>query len=211
MNVLIIGDRYQKGMKSKGCPALIKTKNYDNILEQQYSVLNDFFPNNNIIYIAGFEFKKVQNFLDESQYNIKLIHNDKYNEYNDTYALSLANNFLDPNMGTLIFFGYHLLSPKILDKFNKKRGSQIFVSKSDHSDIGCIIQKDIVTNISFDLPNKINNIYYICQKDMAKIKSFISNPSFKNYFLFETINYLIDNKIIFKYFFIPQNGVIYDH
>lgn len=211
MNVLIIGDKYQKGMKSKGCPALIKVKNYANILEQQYSVLNDFFPNNNIIYVAGFEFKKVQNFLNENKLNIKLIHNEKYNDYNDTYALSLAANFLDPNMGTLIFFGYHLLSTRILDKFNKRRGSQIFLSKSSQSDIGCIIEKDIVTNISFDLPNKINNIYYICQKDMLQIKSLINNPSFKNYFLFEAINYLIDNKIIFKHFFIPNNGVTYDH
>lgn len=204
MNIIILGDKYQKGMKSRGCPALIKISKTSNILQQQYKILHSLFPGSKIIYVSGFEHKKIQNFLIHNKLPITLLYNDKYEEYNDTYSLSLASEYL--NTKTIIIFGYHILQKKIFHKFHSGDESQIFVSnKSTTNSVGCTIDNNKILNISFDLPHVLNNIYYLTKKDVEKLREYVQNFNFRNYFLFEIMNKLIDNKIIFKTFF-SHNG-----
>lgn len=206
MNIIILGDKYQKGMKSKGCPALIRLSKNSNILQNQYSILTKQFPQSKIIYVAGFEFKKIQTFLTNELPDIVLINNDKYNDYNDSYALSLVENYL--NSDTLIIFGYHILSNKMFSKFDKKNGSQVFISDDSNSTIGCVLDNNRIINISFNLPNTLNNIYYLNNQATEYMKNYTQNIDFRNYFIFEIINLLSDKNIVFKTFF-TNSGVNY--
>ena len=208
MNIIIIGDKYQKGMKSKGCPALISINKKTNILENQYKILKDSFPNSNIIYIGGFESKKIQNYLLENK-NIKLelVINTAFNDYHEINSLCTVLEHL--NTDILIISGYHVFNNKAFKNFNKLIGSQIFISKDMKNDIGCIISNDTIKNIALDLPNSLTNIYYISKADIEVFKDYINNIKFKNYFLFEIINNLIDKSTIFKPHFM-NNTYIYD-
>lgn len=205
MNIIILGDKYQKGMKSKGCPALIKLSKNSNILQQQYKILKHRFPQSNIVYVGGFEFKKIQNFLSNNKLDIELIYNDKYDEYNDSYALSLVGKYLDSDI--LIVFGYHILNNKIFNKFDISDGSQVFISDNSDSNIGCVLEDNKILNISFNLPNKINHIYYLTSHATESMRLYTDNLNFRNYFIFEIINSLTDN-ITFKTFF-THSGVNY--
>lgn len=208
MNIIILGDKYQKGMKSRGCPALIKISKTSNILQRQYKILHSLFPDADIIYVAGFEYRKIQNFVCHSKLPITLLYNDKYEEYNDTYSLSLANEYLNTN--TMIIFGYHILHKKLFHKFQSKDESQIFVSnKSALGTVGCTIDNNKILNISLDLPYALHNVYYFSSKDILSLKAHVQNFNFRNYFLFEIMNKLIDNQIIFKTFF-SHSGTNYE-
>jgi len=208
MNIFIIGDKYQKGMKSKGCPALIPINKSTNIVQNQYKILKSIFPEANIIYISGFEYKKIQNFLTEhEEIELNLIINYNFNDYHDVDSLSNALDYFDDD--SIIISGYHILNKKIFRDFNNVFDSQIFVSENKIGELGCIIHDDVVKNIGFDLSNYLTNIYYIKHQDAQIIKNYIEDKKFRNYFLFEIINILIDESIVFKPHFITQK-LLYD-
>lgn len=200
MNFIILADKYQKGMKSKGCVGLIKINNKQNIFQNQYKTIKEFYPQAKIIYVYGFEAKKFTNFLSKNEYSdVDYVYNDKYEINNQTFSLSLVSNFLHSNC--FILFGDNILTKKTFYKFNPKYGSQIFISNNSNEDLGCIINDNIVENISFDIDNKITNMYYIDKHAVLKLNYFVSDISNSKSFLFEIINKMIDINVSFKPFF----------
>ena len=210
MNCIIIGDRYQKGMKSKGCAGLIKFDKYHNIFQHQYTTIKKYFPKINIFYIGGFESKKLENFLQKHYADVRFIHNINFETSNDAYSLYLAKDIL--NNDTLILFGYTVFTKTTLDKFNKNIGSQIFMTNNQNDSIGCVINNNRIENISFDLPDTINDIYYIASKDIEYFKNKLDNK-YHNYFLFELLNDLIDNHniTITPFYSYIQKAKYYEH
>ncbi len=201
MNFIIIGDKFQKGMKSKGCAGLIKFNNSLNIFEHQYKTINKFFPKAKIIYIAGFEYRKIENFIKKHYSDVLLFNNTNFENSNDCYSLNIINKLLIYD--TFITFGYTILNSKPLEKFNKLLGSQVFLTNNNKSSVGCIIQNNIVENISLDLPNTIDDLYYISDKDIKNFKEIATNHKYHNYFVFELLNNLIENhkiKIVPSYY-----------
>ena len=71
MNIIILGDKYQKRMKSRGCVGLIKYNN-KNIISHQYKTLHSIFPNANIIYVYGFDNKRFISYINK---NILILYN----------------------------------------------------------------------------------------------------------------------------------------
>lgn len=198
MKCIILGDKYQKGMKSKGCSGLIKIhRSKNNILENQYQGLKNVFTNIEIIYIYGFDNKKFLDYISVSNMNLKLIYNDKYNKYGNVFSLSLVKDFFDDDM--MILDGYKTIDKKIFKKFTVGQ-SQVFIN-DEHKDNqpGCIINdKNIIENFSFDLANAVADIYYL-NKDCAKIfGSLIGNSQNYNNFIFEILNKMIDRGFILK-------------
>jgi CTP:phosphocholine cytidylyltransferase-like protein len=199
MNVIILGDKYQKGMKSKGCPGLIKIDSKTLLFDYQYKIIKKYFPQSQIIYIGGFESKKIENFINHNYSDVVYIYNSEYDKFNDGYAVFLAQHLLSNN--ALIFCGYNILDKKLFQNFDVAQGSQLFICPKEKKTIGCIITDNKINNISFDLPNSISNIYYLSKKDCQILQKFVSNVKYKNYFLFELMNILIDNGVILKPFF----------
>lgn len=196
MNFIILGDKYQKGMKSKGCVGLLRFNKKHNIFQHQYHHIKEHFPKAKIIYVHGFESKKFVSFLHKNGYDdVIAINNDEYDNKNQAYSLSLTKSFL--NSDCFITFGNTILVKNIFSKFNKLHGSQIFIS-NDKSEIGCIINDSFIENISFDLDNYISNIYYLDKLTIPDLNLLLDNTKFHNNFLFEIINKLIDAGKIFK-------------
>lgn len=205
MNIIIIGDKYQKGMKSKGCQATIPFQKHT-MLEHQYMVLKKFFPFSRITYINGYDNKHLSSFIKTKKLDIRLIDNPLYSSTNNAYSLYLASNLLVQK--SIILFGHTILTNKCFDKLKTNNQSKILVNKMNlpHNtgELGCVIQNDKVENISFDLPNPILDIYYLTKDHAEQLKNIIDDSKKHNNFIFEIINILIDSGMHISPFFVSQ-------
>lgn len=201
MNIIILGDKYQKRMKSKGCVGLIKLYN-KNILTHQYKGLKTKFPNANIIYVYGFDNKRFVSYVNKNVLNypnIKLIYNPNYDKYNNVYSLNLINDYL--NQDCLILFGDYVIKNTTFTNFKRTNESQIFISSKTKTRLGCIINNNMIENISYDLDNYLSEIYFISKNQIEIFKSLVTNPAHHNYFIFEMLNKMIDiNQKIIPYY-----------
>lgn len=198
MNCIILGDKYQKGMKSKGCSALIKSNKQSTIIENQYYVLTSIFDKLNITYVCGFDSKRLNEFIQEKDYEFDIVYNKQYDQYNDGYSLNLASASL--NDETLILLGYQTLSNKIAKKINRLNDdSSVFITE-DHAEskVGCVIYDSNITTFSFGLDNYVHDIYYLNQKCSKYLKNILSTNKYNNYFIFELLNHLIDSGLNIK-------------
>ena len=201
MNIIIFGDKFQKRMKSRGCVGLYKSKN-NYLIVHQYLTIKKIFPNAKIIYIYGFEHKRLMSVIDqhmELKNNITFIYNEKYHNTNYGTSLKLAKDYLDND--TILTFGDISLDEKLLLSFKLNKDiSKLIVTNNKTNKLGCIIGDSRIQNIFYDLDNTIEEIYYISQKDIKTMLDIVSNhtPSIKNMFVFEIINLMIDRNINFK-------------
>lgn len=196
MNFIIIADKYNKGMKSKGCAGLLRVDKNLNLMQQQHDTIKKNFPKSRIVYVGGFESKKIENFLIQNYKDVIYVNNVDYENLNDGHSLSLVKNLLDQN--TFIICGYTILEKNIFQSFSKELGNQIVVVPNHEKQIGCIINEGRIDNISFNLPNYIEDIYYITQKDIRILQDILKETKHKNYFVFELINRLIDLGVVFR-------------
>lgn len=201
MNCIILGDKYQQGMKSKGCAGLININKKTNILSNQYQTLKLLFKHINIVYIYGFDNKKFMDFVNSSSMDIQTKFNSQYNVYNHAFSLSLAKDLLEDD-NLLIIDGYQKLNKNIFKKFDENNGSQIFVKASNEQNnesIGCIINKNNnIEHFSFDLNNSIYDIYYLDKKYVSSLFKILSQTRYYNNFMFELLNKLIDQGLKIK-------------
>lgn len=202
MNIIILGDKFQKRMKSKGSVGLLKT-NKDYLIVKQYRVIKKYFPNSKIIYIYGFDGKRLTSVLNNEyidiKQNIEFIYNQEYDNYNYGYSLKLAKNYFQDDI--LILFGYTQLSDVICKKINiNKNTSQVFITNNKNNKLGCVIEKNKVENIFYDLENRLEEVYFFTKKDAALIEQILKDKAIttKNMFVFEIINKLIDENIYIK-------------
>lgn len=192
MNFIIIGDKFQKRMKSKGCVGLIDIDN-KTIIENQYQTIKQKFPLSKIIYVYGFEGKKFESFVQKNRLlknNLITIYNNEYAKYGDVYSLFLASQYL--NGKCCILSGHHILNKKLFDKFIPGHQSQIFINNEQKQRLGCVLNNNKIERISYDLDNYLSEIYYLAADHVEIIKNIIDNKEVYNYFIFEIINKLID-------------------
>lgn len=198
MNCIIIGDKYQKGMKSKGCSALMKTNKQSTIIDNQYDTLTSVFSEPNITYVYGFDSKRLLDFIEQKNYNIDMVYNKDYERYSDGYSLSLVLDRLDDDV--LILLGYQTLRNKIFKKIHSlKKDSAVFIANNmSDPKIGCVIHNNNVTTFNFGLNNYIYDIYYINKQCAKYLKTILQTNKYSNYFLFELLNKLLDNGLVIK-------------
>jgi hypothetical protein len=198
MNIIILGDKFQKRMKSKGCVGLFKNKNTYRIV-QQYQTIKKIFPIASIFYVYGFESKKLLSSLEKYENLIKdvnFIYNDNYDKYNYGYSLTLASKHISDD--TIICFGETSLSNLYLLSM-KDEFSKIIISNNTNG-LGCVISNSKIENIFYDLENPIEEIYFIKKQDTNILKEILKNKSLgiNNMFIFEIINKMIDKNVMFK-------------
>jgi CTP:phosphocholine cytidylyltransferase-like protein len=193
MNCIILGDKFQKRMKSRGCVGLFKHNN-KTIIQYQYQTIRELFPQAHIAYVCGFESKRFISFMEKKiipyDSKIDIIHNKHYDKYNYGYSLSLARDYL--NNDCLIMFGDQIINKNTFHRFNPVEGSKVFLSKNNKNPLGCIIGDNKIENIAYDLDNFLCNIYYLCNQHTNLLKDMLTNSKIYNYFIFEIINRMID-------------------
>lgn len=195
-----------KGMKSYGPKCVVPVgKRKIPLVVEQINYLKKNKNIDNIYIICGFESKKVCSLIEKEKNNkVKILINDDYENTNSGASLLKILNKLNK---TTIIFEDGIISYKIpkynysyipiLEKYNKGYG------------IGSIIDEK-VKYLCYDLKNSWAEFACFGNKDIDYIKSIISNEStqkINSMFLFEIINLLIDNHVVFHAEFINQKTV----
>lgn len=204
MNFIILADRSHRGMKSKGCPALYK-KGYGNLFDYQYKIIKKNFKRSKIIYLYGFDDKKMCQYIKsnriENKYNdVTFVYNKKHAEYNYVHSLNMVNEFMDKDF--FIMFGDTVPSSFLFKNFSKNYGTQIYINQKAKSNIGCIINENgHINNLCFDLDNYLMNIYYISKQDAPIMQELCTYTEYRNYFIFEILNQMISLGIKISPFF----------
>lgn len=185
MKIIILADKYQKGTKSQGCSGLLRFNDSINVLQHQYNILSNNFKDAEIIYVYGFDAKKLHAFIDNHIFpRMTFVYNNSYDNYNECFSLEIIKNSIDSD--TLILSGYTIFNQSFFKSFNRNC-SQVFIDPNNGTKLGCIINNNRIENIFYDLNNKIHSIFYISSSDVDIFNQFITIKN-KNAFLFEIIN-----------------------
>lgn len=204
MNFIILADKYNKGSKSKGCSGLI-LKNNKTMIKQQTSAILSAFPQAKILYIYGYDQKRINNYISLNYKNkkekLRLIHNPNYATNGFGCSLLSAKNYF--NESAVIMFGNTVVTKSMLQKI-KDKVPQVFLSKTTETKLGCVITDGFVENLSYGLTNYVYGIYHLPKQEMSMIDGILDTKIAKNMFIFEIINLLIDKKIQFEPCFIRK-------
>lgn len=194
MNCIIIADKFNKGNKSKGWLGSHPINSKYTLVSNQISVINAIFPKAKIIYIYGFDDKKVEDYFEKSNHkNITLVQNPNYENYGETFSLCKARIFLESN--TLIIPGLTILKKRMFTDFDRKKTS-VFVNNKHHNELGCFLNdKEKIEHICYELTNYLTNIYYIHKNDIEIFRSIVSRNENRNCFVFEIINKMIERGV----------------
>lgn len=193
IDVIILGDKYQKGKKSKGCPALI-TQDKKTIIEHQIDNLNKTLLNYNIHYVSGFEEDKLKLFLDKNKltHRVNIISNKQFDIFNESYSLALALENIKIRTGVLVLSGYYIPRSYHIKNIEKSIDQSLVFIDHKKTKLGCVVNNHMVENIFFDLDNYIQDMFFIKNSDILKIKKLLITQKYNNAFIFELINSAID-------------------
>lgn len=194
MNCVILGDKFHKGQKHLGCDALIKYSGRKTYFKNQYETIKKSFPSAKIIYVYGFDYKSIEKDLVDAYDDVIWIFNEKFNHTGFGNSIAMTKRYIEKN--TLLMFGDTLLSESYFKNFNKS-DSQIFINKKTESKVGCVIENNTITNLSYGLDNYLSGIYYINKNNAEDLYYLVDNKKLENYFVFEIINKMIEKNITF--------------
>ncbi len=214
-NVILLCSEITKGMKSYGPKAFIpvgqKHKQKPLIIKQIDNILQTYKKNTHIYIVTGFEHEKFikilnQFYPEEKHKNIIKLYNEDYRDSNSGHGVWLAlNSILSGN--TLV------VENGILTDYSPKSQTSSILpmlkasNKDESFNMGLTVNNKKVEYVFYDLPNRWSEVLYINNSDIQRIKEILGKQNIKHKFLFELINLLIDNEIIFETEFISSKNI----
>lgn len=197
MNCIILGDKYAKGMKSKGCSALLSYNKKINIIQHQLNFIKKFLPESNIVYVYGYCSDNFNKFLIDYNIYINKIYNPEYEKYGYFNSLCLAKDFM--NTDCLIFDGYSTLKKSYIKNIQKnQKESFVILEKTNNCGFGCTVLENKVNNFGYNLPYNNKNIHYLNAEALNLVKELCLSKKYKNYFIFEILNKILEENIHIK-------------
>lgn len=193
-NIIILGAKPIKGIRSLGAVSNINITNRRSILDIQIQNLSKRFTCDNIIYIGGYMGDRIEF---NKKYSISYIHNQNYDSKNNGYSLRLTLPYLKHNT-TLILFNSILFNYKIFDNIKKTKNSGIFIDNhlKNTYKVGCNIdsKNNKVNNLFYGLDNRLCGIYFLNESEHKHLKQILNNShkTLDNSFIFEIINDIIN-------------------
>lgn len=198
MNIIILGDKYTKGMKSKGCQGLLKLNKKHTYIDHQIKTIFQYSNFAKIYYVYGLGDKKFLSYIVDRPIlsDMVCVYNEQYDKKNETYGCFLCKDLCVNNQSILILNGNSKINTKKFKKLQKSQNSCVLsCDDMNEQHIGCVYQNHKIENIGFDLSNQIDNIYYIQQQDTRKFWQLVGDCKNHNRFIFEIINMMIDSNI----------------
>jgi choline kinase len=195
-NIIILGAKPIKGMRSLGAISNIPVCGKKSILDSQLQNLNRRFTCDNIIYVGGYLGDRIQQ--TQHRYPICYIDNPDYDIKNNGYSLKLASALLNKYDSTLILFSKVLFNYHIFDGLYKLKSSSVFIDKSVKNlyKVGCNISSDsnLINNLFYGLSNRLCGIYFLTGSEHESLLEMLATKNnIDNTFIFEIINSIIES------------------
>lgn len=182
-DIIIIGAKPIKGMKSLGAFSNIKIDKKHSILDCQLYNLKKKININNVIYVGGFQSTKIH------RNDIIVVSNNEYENKNNSMSLKIGLNYLSADY-LFIIFNKILFNHKVFNRFDYS-SSYVFINDNElnNYNIGCTIHDNKIENLFYNLPNKICGMYALAKKELDILKNINITD---NLFIFEIINNIIN-------------------
>lgn len=192
VTIVLLSENHGHRMKSYGPLSLIKLGS-KTLLEKQIETIISTFENYEIIICSGFETAKTSTFIKSkfSDLNIRIVENQMHYNSNCCESARLCiNNTM--NNKIVICGGGVLVTPNHFSSIDYNRSCALMQNQISDSnfEIGIIENNSILENFSIGVKNKYwSEIFYLNGfKEISFFSSIISDPDFKNRFLFEALN-----------------------
>jgi choline kinase len=192
--ILAAGSGYR--MKSYGPKCLIGLNKKENILTRQIRIIRDVFPINNIVLVCGF---KADFLMKNSPQDILKIENEHYETTNICRSIGMGLRACK-SQRVCVIYGDLIFNEQALEclDFNKSStlvGEHLMTEK----EVGCIYnERGNLENIMYDLPCKWSQITMFMDNELSMLKNYCWSRSCDQWFGFEVINKIIDNRGRFK-------------
>lgn len=188
-DIVILGCKTYKGIKSYGCLSDVKVDRNHTILDIQIKNIKKHFKTSNIFYVGSELPHK------SSTNKINYIHNPISKETNNLFALSLASKNFKKSNGLLITFNKTIFKSKIFKDLYKD-DSCIWYDESNNNNykLGLLNNaEEKVLNIFYNLKPAMCGLYYLNKKDKNRLVEIMEDDhQIRNMFLFEGINQIIE-------------------
>ena len=193
VSILLLAENHGYRMKSYGPISLVSIDG-KSLIERQIEAISSVFIDFEIVLCSGFETQKVYNFIRKrfgQSVKIRIVENQVYFHSNCCESIRLCMNNVMTNR-LIICGGGVLLTPHYLKSINLKKSSVLFQSpqEANEFDIGIIDNEGKLESLSLAISDKCwTEIMYLTgQKLIQSFYNLVSNPEYKNKFLFEAIN-----------------------
>ena len=192
VTVVLLSENHGHRMKSYGPISLIKLGG-KTLLEKQIDSISSTFENFEIIICSGFETEKTVEFVKSKfkNLNIRIVENQMH--YNSNCCES-ARLCLNNTMNDRVLFcsGGVLINQSHLNAIDFGKNCALMQNESPDSnfEIGVIENDNLLENFSIGIKNKYwSEIFYLNgSKEISYFLSIVSDPDYKNRFLFEALN-----------------------
>lgn len=200
VTIILLGENHGHRMKSYGPIPLIEL-NKKTLLQKQVEAIRAVFPEYEIILCSGFDAKKTTEYVKENfkHDNIRIVENQLHYNSNCCESARLClNNTMNDKI--LICSGNILLTPSFLSSIDYRKTSVNVQQENFKSEffISAIINKSKLQ--SFCLGEKrdfwTETLYLNGEDIVNQFYSIVSNPDFKNKFIFEAVNELIKTNTV---------------
>jgi hypothetical protein len=196
-NILILASEITKGMKSLGPKCLLNINSIIAIIDYQINQLYANFTSPNIFISVGFEAEKVIKHVKSKHPNKKItfINNTGY------IATNHGKNIIDyiesiGNKSNLLIISSGILFKDISILKNKNDSTILYIdNKKDNFELGSNKEN---TYVFYDLPVPWSECVVLCSDALSILENNKNKNIFYNMYLFEIINYLLENDIVFK-------------
>ena len=195
VSVVLLSENHGYRMKSYGPISLVQVGGRS-LIERQIGSIQAAFLNFEIILCSGFETEKIVNFVKDkySDVNIRVVENQVHYNSNCCESTRLCINNTTNNK-ILLCGGSVLIHPSHLEMIDLQQSAIVTQDESSNSsfEVGVIHnQKNRLETLSLGV--KFNYwtemVYLSNEKIIRAIYSIVSNPEYKNRFVFEAINEL---------------------
>ena len=201
ISIILFSENHGYRMKSYGPISLMKIEG-KTLIQRQVESIKAAFKNFEIILCSGFETEKTVNFVKTNfaDVNIRVVENQIHFNSNCCESARLCMHNIN-NDKIIMCNGSLLITPQVFSQIDYKRSTAIFQTSDEFKsfDVGVVENKGILQNMSVGVKEKVWNeiIYLSNRKVINSLYSTISNPEYKNRFLFEAVNVLLkDNRFV---------------
>lgn len=200
VTVVILSENHGYRMKSYGSIPLITVKD-KTLIQRQIDTIKATLLNYEIIVCAGFESKKITDYIKKnlSCENVRVIENQVHFNSNccESARLCIGNTM---NSKILFVSGNLLLTPEFLSDIDYSKSSIVVQDKNPtmNFEISGISEKQRLTSLCLGEKNNFwtESVFLRGRETIERFYDIVSNPDFKNKFLFEAINELSKTKDI---------------
>lgn len=203
VSVVLFGENHGYRMKSYGPISLMKIEG-KTLIQRQIEAIKATFKHFEVILCSGFETQKTVEFVKTNfaDVNIRVVENQVHFNSNCCESARLCLQNIN-NDKVLLCNGALLINSQILSEIDYSKSSIICQTKDDYGnfDVGVIGNDDYLESLSVGIKSNVWSevIYLANKKAINSMYNTVSNPEYKNRFLFEAVNVILrNNRVLVK-------------